>query len=226
MKKLCYLSVGILWGCFVTSSFATSRQHVPKHADAFEGLNLANSNRKVNELYSFVTNTSLVPEVLSTMFVVDLNPVVQTFDTTLTTAFVQSLSYFFETIFQAQTEFDINVNSMEVTDQHVSVDQTLSLTTTVHCIFKPQSGQALSDQDMDHILIHIINRYQSHLVKYMRGQQSDFGSIETAFGHSLSYSFSSSKSVGTDRNVGLIVATVVASLLLVISLSASWVLYT
>jgi hypothetical protein len=60
----------------------------------------------------------------------------------------------------------------------------------------------------------------------MHRQQTDFGLIETAFGHSVAFSPPSLSHIGgVERNTGLIVATVLASLLLAVSLTVSYLLY-
>mmetsp|Transcript_30262 Transcript_30262/g.50012 ORF Transcript_30262/g.50012 Transcript_30262/m.50012 type:complete len:349 (-) Transcript_30262:1044-2090(-) len=164
------------------------------------------------------------PKFLTSTIIVAVNPVERIYDTAEVTVFGQAMKYFYEQIFDSQSEFDLTIRSVDVVGQtRQEEEKALEMETIVDVNFRQNStGQDLTDEEFHNILLNLVNTFETDLVEYLRNHHVVFGSIQSVKASSLNSE--ESDDTGAD-NVWLYIVAGVGGFVVISALVASYVLY-
>lgn len=194
------------------------------------------------------------PEVRSTSLVLELSPFDSILDTAQVTLFVQAQSYFYEQIFDSQSDYNLHVRNIDIVDQDLFTmgpsskttkttnngdsPSRLMLETTVTVNFRPatttstattpEQQQDLTNDELQRILVHLTNRFESHLLTHLQNNED-----EVIFAK-LEHIAATTGQENDDNNVvpqegdsdwGAIVAVSCASVVILVAIFATYRLY-
>ena len=136
--------------------------------------------------YFFKTNTAPNnatidwPQYHSSTLTIDVQPLERVLNTAEVTVFGSSIKLFYEQIFDSQTEYSLKCRMVEVIQQGMKRDNTLSVQTLIAVNFRPTSvDQVLTNDELKRILLHLVNKYNDHLVGYLQTQHLSFKNVAT-----------------------------------------------
>ena len=184
--------------------------------------------------YFFKTNTAPDndtidwPQYHSSTLTIDVQPLERVLNTAEVTVFGSSIKFFYEQIFDSQTEYSLKCRMVEVIQQGMIRDNTLSVQTLIAVNFRPTSvDQVLTNDELNRILLHLVNKYDDHLVGYLQTQHLSFKNVATVNARSLEMDNSTSSQEDNfwKINQWSIVALTVGGVVMVGALLASYRLY-
>lgn len=164
------------------------------------------------------------PAFLTSTIVVSVNPVEQIYDAAEVTVFAQAMKYFYEQIFESQSEYDLTIRAVDVVGQNnEGKEKTLEMETIVDVNFRPNpTDQELTHAEFHNILLNLVNTFETELVEYLKNHHAVFGTITSVKASSLG---SAEDMNGGDGSVWLYVIAGVGGFVVVAALLASYVLY-
>jgi hypothetical protein len=166
------------------------------------------------------------PEYHSSTLTIEVIPLSHVMDASEVNVFGLSMKQFYEQIFDSQSEYSLKCRTVEVIQQGMTKDNVLSVQTLVAVNFRPKSDdQILTDDELRRILLHLVNKYDDHLVNFLRGQHMSFKNVGMVSARSLEMGYSVKQESFVKQNQWYILALTVASIVMVGSLTASYRLY-
>lgn len=165
------------------------------------------------------------PTFLTSTIILSVNPLDRIFDTAEVTVFGQALKYFYEQIFDSQSEYDLTVRAVDVVDQDLQRgEKILDMETMVDVNFRPSpEDQVLTQEEFHNIVLNLVNKFQDELVQYLKDHHVVFNVIDSI----EAFSPESQANNNTDDNdkLWLYVIAGVGGFIMMGALVASYVLY-
>lgn len=170
MKFKQLFSIQLLCWCFDDVLASSGTKKVPhSDIDYFLTHEVAPSNSSMK-----------FPINLSSTIVIVLNPWNRTCNTDEVKILEEGFEYFYESIFNSQSEFDLTVRAVSIVDQNIhEVDAAINLESIIDVNFRPNpDDQKLTNIEFHNIVLNLVNHFQSELVRYLRNERAPFSSIE------------------------------------------------
>jgi hypothetical protein len=141
---------------------------------------------------------STFPTFLTTTIIISASPLDSIFDTVEVTYFQQDMKYFYEQIFDSQSEYDLTVRTVDVLYQNMGQDgQSLDLETKVDVNFRPNpSDQTLTQNGFHNIVLNLVNKFEAALVQYLKKKNSDLSGLQFVEARSLENDTEALKPIG------------------------------
>ena len=165
---------------------------------------------------------STLPTFLTSTIIIAASPLDRVFDTVEITYFQHDMKYFYEQIFDAQSEYDLTVRSVDVLYQTLKPnDIALELETKVDVNFRPNpSDQVLTQEEFHNILINLVNKFETELVQYLKTKNSIFTGLQSVEARNREGATDSAV-----KPIGLYIVAGVGGLFVIVALIAYCILY-
>lgn len=166
-------------------------------------------------------SNSTFPTFLTSTIIIAANPLDSIFDTVEVTYFQQDMKYFYEQIFDSQSEYDLTVRSVDVLYQSMEQDgQTLDLETKVDVNFRPNpSDQTLTQEGFHNIVLNLVNKFESELVQFLKKKNSDMSGLQSIEARSIE------NDADAVKPIGLYILAGVGGLIVIVALIVCYILY-